>query len=127
MTSMLRIGACTVALAFAAAAPALAQDDTKKPAMHHHMHKGMMHKGHMGKMSKMGSKSEGDAAVAKLNEQSLQQAKEGAAPAGAMTPASGGAMTPASGGAMAPSSGGAMAPASSGSMAPPASTSSMPK
>ncbi len=120
MTSMLRIGACTVALAFAAAMPALAQDDTmKKPV--HHMHHGMMHKGHMGKMSKMGSKSEGDAAVAKLNEQSLQQAKEGAAPAGAM-PASGASMSGGSmsGGSVPSASTGAMPSTSSGAMAPPA-------
>ena len=109
MNSILKATVCTAALAFAV--PAMAQTDNMAPHHHHHA----MHGKHAG-MSK--SMSSGDADTARLNDQSLANAKAGVMPAsgsgsGSMpgaTAAPGTGMTAPTTGAMGTSTpGGAMA------------------
>lgn len=129
MTSKLKLAVCAAA-ALSFAAPAFAQDSSSSTdTAKHHAHHAAKHKGHHG--GKM-AKGESDSTTARLNEQSLQNAKSGAA-SGSSTeaPASSGAMAPpASSGSMAPPpASGSMAPppASGGTMAPPSSGTDAPK
>ena len=123
MKSILSATVCAAAMAFAV--PALAATDDAP--VHHHHH--MMHGKHSGMMRK-GSSGD-NAETAKLNEQSLANAKGGVMPAssgssssmGSMAPTGSGMSAPGSAmappaGAMAPSSS-SMAPASGGAMAAP--------
>ena len=130
MKSILSATAYAAAMAFAVPAMAAADD----APMHHHHH--MMHGKHSGMMKK-GSSGD-NAETAKLNEQSLANAKGGVMPAsgsssgmGGMAPSGSGMSPPSSsgmsapGGAMAPPAGGmapsgsSMAPASGGAMSAP--------
>lgn len=117
MKSILSATVCAAVLASAIPAMA-ASDDAAMPPMHHHHH--MMHGKHG--MMKNGAMS-GDAETAKLNEQSLQNAKAGVMPASGassgngMTPATDGAMAAPGTGMAAPGTG--MAAPNSGAMAAP--------
>jgi hypothetical protein len=84
MKHTLRMTVCAAAVAFAI--PALAQTTDAKPAdetsgtsmskpMHHHRHHGMMHRMHGKGMMHEGKMGGGDAETARLNAQSLQNAR----------------------------------------------------
>jgi hypothetical protein len=120
MKSILSATVCAAAMAFAVPAMAAGDDATTATPTHHHHHHAM-HGRHAGMRNQR--EHGGDAETARLNEQSLQNARGGAAPASGS--AAGAGMT--SGGGAAGSSGTSMAPAqgsgASGNMsAPPGST-----
>ncbi len=115
MKSILRATICTAAMGLAV--PAMAATDDAPMHHHHRMHgkHGMMKKG----------ATSGDAETAKLNDQSLQNAKAGMTPASSAAPstpgASSGAMSAPPGNAMAPASGSAPMTAPGTGMSAPSS------
>ena len=117
MKSIVRATICAAAIGLAV--PAMAATDDAPMHHHHKMHgkHGMMKKGMSG----------GDAETAKLNDQSLQNAKAGMTPASSSTPSSAGAMSAPPGNAMSGPSADKMSPPPGGAMsAPPGSAMSAP-
>ena len=94
MKSILSATVCAAAMAFAVPAMAQNTDATTTPTHHHHRHHAMR-----GKHAGMRRQHEngGDAETARLNEQSLQNAKGGAAPAGGAAGMTSGTATGSSG------------------------------